>query len=143
MQRVEVRSGERGLNVHRTGPYSLRKQGSCDVPAFSSAFAPVESGNNGSVKTDRCCVVSAAGGRKRRRSARIAGQRQQPGARPESGDVKSRKVSVGSVVAVAGDVSVNQARVPCGNLFVGQLEPLARGMREVDDENVSPLDETL
>src|SRR5260370_16876280 len=83
VQRVEVRSGERGLNVHRTGPYSLRKQGSCDVPAFSSAFAPVESGNNGSVKTDRCCVVSASARRKLSRSPRIPGHPQHPRTHPQ------------------------------------------------------------
>src|SRR5229473_6959774 len=86
-------------------------------------------------------MISASRYRKRGRSAGIARQGQQPASSPERSDVKSWKVGVRTVIAVAGEVSVNQPGIPVREILVRQLEPLAYRMWKVDDQHVSPLDQ--
>src|SRR5712675_1777749 len=75
------------------------------------------------------------------RRPRIACLRQQAAARPVGRYIEAWKVGVRAVVAEARDVSVDQPGVPLHDVLVSELEPLARWMWRVDDEDVGPLDQ--
>ena len=70
-------------------------------------------------------------------------QREQASSRPVRRYVKSRKIGIRALFAVAGQVSVNQAGIPLCNIVILQLQFLARLMWSVDDQNIRPLYQTL
>ena len=76
-------------------------------------------------------------------AASIARQREQATSRPVGRDVKSRKIGVRALFAVAGQVGVNQTGIPLRNIVILQLQFLTRRMRSVDDQHVRPLDQAL
>src|SRR5580692_8589007 len=71
----------------------------------------------------------------------VARQRQQAGACPVRRDVEARQLSIRSLLAKAGDVCVDEARVPPNHVVIFELQSLACGMRRIDDEYVGPFDE--
>ena len=143
VQREERGIGKRRLERDSAGPDAGGEQRGRDVGALSGAFAPVKRRDDCRIQAHRRCMVAAACHRQRRRGTRISRQRQQAASRPIGRDVESRKLRVRPVVAVAGDVRIDQPRIPLRDIVIAELQFLASGMRRVDDQNVGPLDQPL
>ena len=84
-------------------------------------------------------MVAAACDGQCRWSTRISRQGQQAASRPIGRDIESRKLCVRPVIAIAGNVRIDQTRIPRRDIIITELEFFASGMRRVDDQNVRPL----
>src|SRR5260370_25365884 len=95
------------------------------------------------IKCDRGGFVAATRYRPGRRRAGVACHREQTASRPIGREIKSGKSGVGTFLAVAGDIRIDQTRIPFRDVFILQSQLLSRRMWSVDDEHVSPLDQLL
>ena len=139
--RRKLGAGERRLNRNARGPHALGEQRRRDVRAFAGALAPVEGGHDRRIEADGGSIVTAAAHRPGRRRAGIARHRQQAAACPVRCDVEARQIGIRPVLAEAGEVGIDQTRVPTRDVIIFEVQLLARMVRRVDDEHVGPVDE--
>ena len=134
---------KRALDRNARRPDALGEQRGRDVRPLAGALATIECRDDGGIQPDGRRIVTAAAHRPGRRHAGIARHRQQAAACPVRRDVEARQIGVRPLFAEAREVRIDQARVPLRDIFVFELQFLARGVRRVDDEYVGPLDELL
>src|SRR2546425_2711270 len=143
VQREERRRGQRGLNRDTAGPDPGGEKRRGDIGALAGALSPIQAHGDRGEQRDRRGMIAAARDRQRRRRARIARQGEQSAAGPVGRDVESRKLGIGPLVAVTGEVAVDETRIPLHHVLIGQLQSLACWMGGVDDQHVCPLDQSL
>src|SRR5258706_6553048 len=143
VQAEELRLGQRRLDRDARRPDALRKERGGDVRALAAALAAIKRGDDRRVQADRRRIVAAPSHRPGRRRARMGRHRQQAAARPVRSDIEAGQIGVRPLLAEAGDVRIDEARVQGRNVVVFELQAPARRVRRIEDEDVGPLDQPL
>src|SRR6201998_4036426 len=141
VQPKEFRLAKCGLDRDAGGPYAFGEQRGRDMRPLAGSLATIEGGDDGGIKPYGGGIVAATSHWPGRRRAGIACHGQQSTACPIRRDVKAGKIRIGSLVAEARDVRVDQTRIPLHHIVIFKLQSRARRMRRVDDENIGPFDE--
>ena len=136
----ELCLAQRGLDRDAGRPDTLSEERRRDVGPLAGALATIKRRHDRGIQADGGGVVAAASHRPGRRRAGVARHRQQPASRPVGRDVESGKSGVGTFFAEAGEIGVNQTRIPQCHIFILQLEFFPGRMRCVNDEHIGPPD---
>src|SRR3984885_5724237 len=137
----ELRFAQRRLDRNACRPDALGEERRRDIGSLAGSLATIERRNNRGIEADGGGLVAASRHWPGRRLASVAGHGQQAASRPIGRDVESWQIGVGAVFAEAGEIRIDQTRIPLHDITIFELQSLARGMRGVDDEHVGPLDE--
>ena len=139
VRRVELRVTQRGLDRDARRPDALGEQRGGDIRTLAGTLAAVKRRDDRGIEADSGGIVAAASHRPGRWRARIARHRQQAAARPVGRDIEAREIGVRPVLAEAGDICIDQARIPLRHVVIFELQFFARGMRGIDDKARRPI----
>src|SRR5260370_11906980 len=120
-----MRLGESGLDKDTRRPNTRREQRGRDIRSFATAFATVKSRCNRRIQCDRGGIVAATRYRPGRRRAGVACHREQTASRPIGREIKSAKSGVGTFLALAADIRIDQPRLPFRYAFILQPQLLS------------------
>src|SRR6516225_3280886 len=114
---------------------SVRRSGRPMAFATPASLSGVTARRNQVPSAARYTFVTARAG--------IACHRQQATAGPVCCEIEARQSGIGPLLAEAGEIRVDQPRIPLRDVGVFELQFLARRVRRVGHEHVGPLDELL